>query len=116
MQLNFILCALHPLMLDTSVLRSMQPLTSTTHSPYATSVPRSTTHIYTLDASCAVPILETCTSIAPALGVHIHPCTYTYSLSTQKMFYSYTRRGHPKIFISLVSFSLVILVDTPYYY
>ena len=106
MQLKSILCALHPLIFATSILRSMQPLTSTLpRSLYVTSVLGSTTHTHIRTTPCAVSILETHTYAAPTLGVHIHASTYTYSSSTQKMFHSYTGSEHLKIFVSIMSFS-----------
>jgi hypothetical protein len=81
MRLKSILCALHPLIYAASVLRSTPSLAFTTLHPLcATFAPGSTTHIYTLHASCAVSTLETRTHAAPILGVCIHPSTYIFSI------------------------------------
>ena len=118
MQLKSILCALHPLILATSVLRSMQPLTSTIFTMCYFCSWKYHPHICTI--LCVVSILETCTYAAPTLGVRIplfinHP----HSTSTEKMFYSYTRRRHTKIFnvlFYLSSKAPVISIDAPYCY
>jgi len=76
MPLKSILCALRPLILATSLLRTTQPFTSTTFNMcYFCSWKY---HLHICTTLCVVSILETCTYAAPTLGVRafLHPPTY----------------------------------------
>jgi len=80
MQLKSILCALHPLILATSVLTSTQPLTSTTFTMCYFYSWKYHSHIRT--TLCVVSILETCTDAAPTLRVRIPSSIAIMSYST----------------------------------
>ena len=96
MQLKSLLCALHPLTLATSVLRSKQLLTSTTFTMCYFYSWKYHPHIHTI--LYVISILETCTCAAPILRVRIHPSTHplrkcstpTLGEDTQKYSMSYS--------------------------
>ena len=89
------------LLLSSKVCNHLHP----PHSLCATSVPGSTTHIYALHFVLFLSWKHVPMMLLPWEYAFIHP----HSTSTQKMFYSYTGRRHPKIFIMSYSTYLVKL-------
>ena len=118
MQLKSILCALHLLILATSILRSMQPLRSTMC--YFCSWKY---HQHIRTTLYVVSILESCTYAAPTLGVRI---LLTINLSTLHIHIENVLllhwEGMPKnihchyVWFYLSNKAPVISVDTPYCY
>ena len=117
MQLKSILCALHPLILTTSVLRSMQPLASTTFTICYFYSWKYHPHIHT--TLCVVSILETCIYAAPTLGVCIPSLPIYIPHSLRKCSTPTLGEDNQNIYYILFYLSnksQVISVDTPYCY
>ena len=100
MQLKLILCALHPLIYATSVLRSMHPFYKCyIHSVLLLSLEVPPTYRSTSTTYCAISILEIRTYATPTLGVRIpHILCYLYP-GDMRLYGCYPGITHPSIHI-----------------